>query len=398
MSDSAEQRPAVAVISNAHTPYRLAFHRRLARELREAEVWNLYTHELSNAPWRFDAAPETNPVVFGAGQSADTQAHARHVGREFAKGGRIIRWLKERRVQAVVLLGYNDAGRLRILGWCRRHGVPALLFADNNIKGDLARGIKARVKRLVVTRVLRACAAGLACGSLGRAYFRKYGMPDERIFYMPYEPDYELLRRISAGEIEAARARFGLAAGRRRFVFSGRLVGVKRADLVIEAFAAVAAERPEWDLLVVGDGPLRDQLERRVPAALRSRVTWTGFLDDQAVVGALYRASDVLVLPSDYEPWALVVNEAVAAGLAVIASDVVGAAAELVRDGVNGAIFPAGDGVALVEAMRRVTAPEAIDRLKAGSAAVLEDWRRRADPVNGLREALRYVGVLPRNA
>src|SRR5687767_1779028 len=107
MNGNNDNRPAIAVISNAHTPYRLHFHRRIARELGEVELWSVYTHDLSNAPWRFEAAAETNPVVFGAGQSADTQAMPRYVGREFAKGGRVIRWMKERRIEAVVLLGYN---------------------------------------------------------------------------------------------------------------------------------------------------------------------------------------------------------------------------------------------------------------------------------------------------
>src|SRR5439155_26838233 len=103
------------------------------------------------------------------------------------------------------------------------------------------------------------------------------------------------------------RRRFGLPAGRRRLVYAGRLAAVKRIDLLVDAFAALAADRPDWDLLVVGDGPLRDALVGRVPPAIRERVMWTGFVDDQATIGALYHACDVLVLPSDLEPWGVVV-------------------------------------------------------------------------------------------
>jgi glycosyltransferase involved in cell wall biosynthesis len=200
--------------------------------------------------------------------------------------------------------------------------------------------------------------------------------------------------------VETARQRFGLAAGRRRIVYSGRLADVKRVDLLVDAFATVAGDRPDWDLLVVGDGPLREALAGRIPPALRGRVTWTGFLDDQETISALYKSCDVLVLPSEYEPWAVVINEAAAAGLAIVASDVVGAAAELVRDGVNGRTFPAGDGAALTAALRDVTAPDVTapdraDAMKAASAAVLADWRRRGDPVEGLRAALTYFHVLP---
>ena len=76
---------------------------------------------------------------------------------------------------------------------------------------------------------------------------------------------------------------------------------------------------PNWDLLLVGDGVLRDELASRVPDRLRW-VVWTGFVDGGDTATA-YHAADICVLPSDMEPWALVVQEAMAAGLAVVSSD-----------------------------------------------------------------------------
>ena len=112
------------------------------------------------------------------------------------------------------------------------------------------------------------------------------------------------------------------------------------------------------------------------------------------MVSAICRASDVLCLPSDYEPWALVINEAVAAGQAIVASEVVGAAAELVRDGVNGRVFPPSDLKSLVAALLDVTAPDRINSMRANSATILADWRARGDPIDGLRSALKFVKVI----
>src|SRR5206468_849571 len=106
---------------------------------------------------------------------------------------------------------------------------------------------------------------------------------------------------------------------------------------------------------------------------------------------AIYKLSDVLVLPSDYEPWAVVINEAAAAGLAIVCTDVVGAAAELVRNSLNGYTFPPGELEAFTKRLRQSAPEERIEQLKAASAGVLSDWRRRADPVDGLRAALRYI-------
>lgn len=390
------ERPGLAIVSNGLPPYRLHLHRRIAREIPELRLWSVLTHLDGSSAWAQQAPPEIGPVPFHApGETSAVQMRPRRAPLEWAKGGRVIRWIKRHNVGAVVVLGYNDAGRVRLIRWCARRGVPVFLFGDSNVRGDAARGWRGLVKRAALRRIVRRCSGVLPCGTLGRDYFLRYGADPGRVFYVPYEPDYDLIARLPADAIERVRARFALPPGRRRLVYSGRLAPVKRADLLIDAFAAVADRRPEWDLLVVGDGPERQALEARLPDRLRGRVVWTGFLDDQATVSALYRLSDALVIPSDYEPWALVVNEAVAAGLAVVSSDAVGAAAELVRDGVNGRTFPRGDLTALTECLLDVTAPGRAAALRANSPMVLADWRRRGDPVRGLRDALGSAGVLP---
>jgi glycosyltransferase involved in cell wall biosynthesis len=387
-------RVPLAVVSNGAAPYRIALHQRIVREMPEVELWSLFTHQVSNAAWAFDPPEEIRPMLFGEGELATEQSKPSRALHEWRKGGRIIRFLEEHKIEAVLLEGYNDPGRLRILRWCRRNGIATLVWGDSNILGDRQWGIAAAVKRLVLPRILRECGAVLACGSRGREYFAKYGVGNDRIFYYPVEPDYGLIERLPDSAIAAVQAKFSLATGRRRLVFSGRFARVKRPDLLIDAFAAIADTRPEWDLVMMGGGPLRKSLERRVPARLRQRIIWTGFLGEQETVSAIYRCCDVLVLPSNFEPWALAINEAAAAGLAIVASDVVGAAAELVRDGVNGFFFPAGDKMALTDRLLRTTAPETIDHLKAGSAGILADWRSRGDPIAGLRRALCSVQTL----
>jgi glycosyltransferase involved in cell wall biosynthesis len=386
-------RPGVAIISNSQTPYRLHLHKRIAAEMPGIKLWSLYTHEKSNATWEFVAPTEIGPVLFGKGESSNEQDRLRGVFKEWRRGGKIIRWIKEHDIRFVVMMGYNDAGRMRLIRWLRLRGIPCFLFGDSNIHGDTAGGIKAIIKKIVVGWVVRSCSGVLTCGTLGQAYFAKYGARRERMFFFPYEPDYELVQKLSPEKIEETRKRFQLDATRRRIVYSGRFIPVKRVDLLIDAFLAIAERRPEWDLVMIGDGPLRQSLQAKVPAELNGRFIWTGFMDDQVTISAIYRASDVLVLPSDYEPWALVINEAAAAGLAIVSSSVVGAAAELVQDGVNGRLFPRGDLAKLTECLLDVTEAGKIDKLKVGSKSVLELWRNRGDPVRGLRDAMEAVQI-----
>ena len=397
MSEPLPKTPApVAVICNSLPPYRVHLHRRIVAELPEIELWSLCTHEDEGGRWAFDPPAEIRPVRFGVGESPTRAPAPSAAPHEWRKAGRIIKFLKEKRVAAVILSGYNDAGRLRLFLWCKRRGVPVMIFGDSNIRGDLASGVKRLVKRALVVPLVTRADALLACGSLGLRYFERYGADPSRVFVAPYEPDYALIERVTPAEAEAAAASFGLRPGRRRVIFSGRLVSTKRPDLLLNAFARLLDERPEWDLVMAGDGPLRAELAASLPPAAAGRVVWTGFLDDQARLSALYRACDVLVLPSDHEPWALVVNEAAGAGLALVCSDRVGASADLVEEGVNGLTFPAGDGEALLDALRTVTDPSRIEAFKSASAGVLARYRRESDPVAGWRRALASVGAIAR--
>ncbi len=396
---SDDSRPALIVVANEATPYRLHLHRRIARELPELHLQSVFTHQLATAPWPYQEIAEIGPVLFGRGERATHQDKLWHQWREWRKGGQIIRWLGVERPAAVVVFGYNDLGRLRLIRWCKRKGIPVFLFGDSNILGDHARGWRAHLKRLLLPPILASCCGVFCCGRLGRAYFLRYGVPPERIYPMPYEADYDSIRSVPAEQVAAVRARFHLAPSRRRLLYVGRLVPVKRVDLLIEAFVTLADQRTDWDLVIAGEGPLRAKLAGLVPERLRPRVVWTGFLADLADVAALYAAADVLVLPSDYEPWGVVIAEA-CTRLAIIASSVVGAAAELVQDGVNGKVFAAGSLQELTKALLEVTSPGRIDAMKAASPLLLEAWRRRADPVAGLRRALEEAGVFapPRQA
>jgi len=244
--DSSESaaRPLVAIVSNSKTPYRLHVHRRIAAEIPQIRLSSLFTHELSNAPWMLDAAPEIGPVSFGEGEVASHARSPMRLAHEWAKGGRIVRWLKEHGAAAVAIAGYSDPACLRVIRWCHQRGVPSFLIADSNIRGDLAGGAKAVLKRRLVRRVVNSVTAVLPFGSLGRAYFARYGAEERRMFNFPLEPDYAQIERVTTADVSAAEERFRLPSGRRRLVYSGRLVEVKRVDLLLDAFAAITAARP----------------------------------------------------------------------------------------------------------------------------------------------------------
>jgi glycosyltransferase involved in cell wall biosynthesis len=383
----------MAVISNEPTPYRLHVQERLAKELEGVHIHNVFTHTISNPsmPWQMRVGAHLNPIFFSANHiKVSRPISLRHI-RLFRD---IRQHLIQNGIQMVIVLGYNDLTRLLLIRWAYRQGIPLVLAADSNVFGDARtpRWLR-RVKRPFLRWVLRRVAGLMPMGTCGKAYFRTYLDHNLPEFLFPYEPDYALLKGIDPGEVSAFRQKHNLLPDRKRLLYCGRLVDIKRVDVLLEAFTRVALARPEWDVVIAGDGPLRKALERSLSDEAAPRVKWLGFLQFHEIVMA-YHSCDVLVHPSEYEPWALVINEAVACELPVIATSVVGAAVELIRHRENGLIVSPRSVEAMTDAVWEITKTDRYLEMKAGCAPMLDSWRRAADPVEGVRESLRHFGLV----
>lgn len=384
------QKQRIVVVSNGITPYGAHFLRRLATEMADFLIRVIYSYEFSMGNWQITLPFSIDHVILGKDEHAPNKLGAASIIAGLARGRQLIRETRISRPATVMILGYGNIAHIMLIEWCHRNDIPCMVWGDSNILGDNNIGPKAWIKKLLVSHLVARCNALLPCGSLGVQYFQKYGARLQQIFMVPNEPDYSMIENVSASLTETLVAELRLDPSRHWFIYSGRLVDVKRVDLLIDSFSRVAELRPNWDLVIVGSGPMESKLRRRLPNQLQHRVTWTGFVASFQQMCALYRFADVLVLPSDFEPWALVVNEAVCAGLALVCSDMVGAAAELLRDRENGRLFRAGDMSSLVDALLDVTDEANLYSYRAASGKVLSNWRKAADPVDGFRRALAF--------
>lgn len=396
-----DPRPGLAMVAPTQEWYRHALHLRLVREIPELKLHSIYTHAqgLAHRPRRDES--DINAVFFDSGGSSEQRNRLGNQLANLRRGSCIFEYFREHNVRAAVILGYNDLGLLRLFRRCSRAGIKTFLWSDSNADADRATGLKRLIKGTLIRSVARRTDAVLVCGTAGKRYYLDYNVLASKVIFSPCEPDYDLIRALPSAVIEETRQRFALGPARQRFVFCGRLVALKRPDLALAAFLALAPERPDWDLVIVGDGELRPQLEAQVPVNLKHRVLFTGFLSDQAAVSAIYRLSDALVHPSEIEPWGLIINEAVAAGLAVVSTTTCGAAVELVQEGQNGFLVPPGQLEPLTRAMRTISETDRVDAFKAQSKAALDRWRSIADPVQGIRTALARASILhgdPSNA
>ena len=162
---------------------------------------------------------------------------------------------------------------------------------------------------------------------------------------------------------------------------------------LLDAYIQMSPDRgqePPPYLLFIGEGDQRKILEERARTMNWSSIKFLGFRNQTELPG-YYDLGDVLVLPSAFEPWGLVINEVMNAGRAVIVSDQVGCGPDLVKGVENGYIFKAGDIAGLRQALVNLLGePQKCQAMGQKSLEIIATWGLEED-VAGLNQALAYV-------
>jgi glycosyltransferase involved in cell wall biosynthesis len=203
--------------------------------------------------------------------------------------------------------------------------------------------------------------AWIACGSRAARELKSLGADPSRTVISPLI--------ASPSNATASGGPTSRGQGPPRFLFVGQLIKRKAVDVLLRAFRELAG----GELWIVGDGPLSTEVQ--LAASGDPRITLFGYLDAVALA-RLYRRTDAVVLPSRYDTWGLVVNEAMAHGKPVVVTDQVGAGDDLVEDGTTGLVVPADDASALAQALREVASwdRERREAVATRTREKLEQW------------------------
>jgi glycosyltransferase involved in cell wall biosynthesis len=352
------RRARVALVASHVVQYMAPLYRALSERV---DLQVFFTHQIDprqQADAGFGVAFEWNtPIRDGYAFEQLTNVAARPgVDRFFgANTPDIGRKLANGRFDALVVTGWNLRAYWQAIRAARHVGIPVLVRGDSQLETSRSAARRA-AKAIVYPRLLATFAACLAVGVRSRRYYEHYGVPAARIFDAPHCVDNALFANAAAAiGREPARRALGVPIGADLFVFAGKLISKKRPHDFLHALDQLARTRPSIHGLVVGDGPLRAELEAHKERA-GTPCTFAGFLNQREIPSA-YAAADALVLPSDAgETWGLVVNEAMAAGTPAIVSDAVGCAPDLVEPGRTGDTYPCGDVPALAARMEALAA------------------------------------------
>jgi 1,2-diacylglycerol 3-alpha-glucosyltransferase len=360
-----EKRLTAAILFWRFGPYHLA------RLKAASRVCDLCAVELSAAETTYGWDPVTEEAGYrrftlfdhyrgGASQKAECRR-------------RMASLLTELRPTVVAVPGWSFPDALSALAWCTRNHTPAVLMSESGEQDEPRRWWKEIPKRALMTLF----GSALVGGRLHKDYLAKLGMERTAVFfgYDAVDNDYFT---AAAEQIRSVR----MAALKQNklpdhyFLASARFVEKKNLERLLAAYAAYrTSSKTIWDLVIVGDGPLRERLEtQRERLRLTNQVHLVGFKQYHELPN-YYGLAEAFLHVSMSEQWGLVVNEAMASSLPVIVSNRCGCAPELVRNGCNGYLCDPYSVEDLAGCMLRMANPRT-DRLAMGreSLRIVQDF------------------------
>lgn len=255
---------------------------------------------------------------------------------------RLWRHLSQLAPDVVLVPGYYTLPALAAALWARAHGRTPVLMTESGA-GDRRRTAWKEFSKVLALNALFDWA--IAGGKAHVAYLRRLGFPAERIMPSYDVVDNDFFREGTAqirrdNNMHNPRAKVNhRVRSTPYFLYVGRLAEEKNVAGLLRSWLIYRERGGTWPLVLAGDGLESTALRRIAEAsAFAGDVVFPGLLKSTELL-LYYAFAGCFVLPSTREPWGLVVNEAMAAGLPVIASERCGCVQDLVHPGENGFVF-----------------------------------------------------------
>lgn len=284
---------------------------------------------------------------------------------------KLVNQLNEWEPDAILVFGWAYLSHLKILLHFKNK-VPVYFRGDSTVLNEPL-GIKKILKLVFLRWVYSHVDHVFFVGINNKAYFTRYGLKNTQLTFAPHAIDNERFVIDRGGESSQLRRSLDLEDQDILILYAGKFEMVKNVPLLLSAF--IALNRANVHLLLVGNGEYEIQLKN---AASKSPMPDNiHFLDfkNQTYMPVIYQSADLFCLPSKSESWGLSVNEAMACGKAILASDKVGCAADLVKPGENGAVFRSDDADSLTQCLRLLTADRtALTDMGKRSRSMIAQW------------------------
>ena len=292
------------------------------------------------------------------------------------------RTLNKSKWDAVWVHGYANLGLMSTILYTRLRGIPLLFRGENNLLCSPS----SWKKNLFISWLVKTAHGLLSIGSANTEFYLHHGARTDQIFAVPYAVNNEFFQARS--KVQAPPNDLP-QSGKLIFLFASRLLARKHPLTLLYAFAALPDSlREQAALVFIGNGEQAESLQAEIARLqMQDCVSFLGF-KDQGSLASYLGSCDVFVLPSEKEPFGLIVNEAMNAAKPIITTNEVGAARDLVQHGKNGWIVEAGNQGELSNALKEAIEQRAsLKTMGAQSLSNISAWDFQAD-LRGIKQAL----------
>ncbi|MCW3079596.1 glycosyltransferase family 4 protein [Segetibacter sp.] len=262
--------------------------------------------------------------------------------------------IEDWKADAMLVYGWAFSSHLKAIRHFHKK-IPVLFRGDSTLLDESSRySVKKLVRRLFLRWVYSHVDFALYVGSANKKYFESVGFNSKQLLFAPHAIDNSRFTTNEYGFCQDAkkwRLRLGIPEKDLIFLFAAKLIKKKDPELLINSFLRLKASST-W-LILVGNGELEKELKEKYKSF--SNVKFIDF-QNQSRMPVVYRLGDVFVLPSrgPGETWGLALNEAMACGRAVIASDKCGGSVDLIENGKNGYVFKNSNTESLKSRMNEI--------------------------------------------
>jgi len=273
---------------------------------------------------------------------------------------------------AILIYGWNFKSHLKAIRFFKCK-IPIFFRGDSTLLDQGDNKLRDYIRGRFLKFIYKSVNVFLYVGSENKKYYLNAGIKENQLVFVPHAIDNN--RFINPSNTNF-RSRFKIANDSILFLFAGKFEDKKNPFLLIDAFCEFNDITSH--LLLVGNGLLEKKIKTKVELLSNDIKNRIHFLDfqNQSLMPDIYSCCDVFVLPSKgpSETWGLSVNEAMAAGKAVIVSDKCGCCFDLVKDGINGYVFKSNELDSLVSAMNNFSNRETVHKMGMQSKEIISDW------------------------
>lgn len=307
----------------------------------------------------------------------------------------IIPELIKNRYDAILLDGYMQISHWLIFLTALVIGTPIIFRGESHLLNYRSRKINA-VKKIILPLFFKKISAFLSIGSVNAKYFFHYKVPENKIFLAPYSVNNKFFKEKlkTLPTKERLRAEFGLNPEKITILYASKLIKRKRPEDLLKTYNHIIKKHKDIgnkiQLIFVGDGPELIKLENYKKENKLDDVYFFGF-KSQEELPKFYALSDIFILPSSFETWGLVINEAMNFGLPIITTDMVGSSYDIVKIEENGFVYKTGDTDKLFEYLLKLIENKKLrNEMGKKSLEIIDKWSYK-ETISGILKAIKFA-------